>query len=163
MNCPSCGAPLRIAGGLNNLRCDYCKSVYYSGPDEEGIRYIEETEKALCPACDAPLWNASLWNVPVRACKKCKGMLVPMGAFEGLIEQERGAHPGTEVPVASDGSDLGRKLKCPLCHRAMETHFYYGGGHVVIEDCEWCEMNWLDGGGLRRIARAPHANAEPEF
>jgi Zn-finger nucleic acid-binding protein len=162
MNCPSCGAPLRLAGSQNNLRCEYCKNIFYSGPDEEGVSYLDELVNVLCPTCSVPLWNATLTNVPLRACKKCKGMLVAMGAFEGLIAQTRGAHPGTEIPVADDGSDLSRKLKCPLCHHVMETHFYYGGGHVVIDDCERCELNWLDGGELRRIARAPHAS-EPEF
>jgi Zn-finger nucleic acid-binding protein len=39
----------------------------------------------------------------------------------------------------------------------MDTHFYYGGGHVVMENCERCELNWLDGGTLMRIAHAPHS------
>jgi Zn-finger nucleic acid-binding protein len=37
----------------------------------------------------------------------------------------------------------------------METHFYTGGGNVVIDDCERCELNWLDAGELVTIARAP--------
>ena len=84
-------------------------------------------------------------------------MLVPMGAFETLIEQVRTAHPGAEIPVADDASDVSRKLECPQCHHAMDTHFYYGGGHVVMEDCERCELNWLDGGTLMRIVHAPHS------
>lgn len=147
---------MRLAGGLESLRCDYCKSLYYSAPDDEGVRYLDELQDLLCPVCAIPLWNATLVNVPIRSCKRCRGMLVGMGAFEGLIDQVRGERTGAEVPLADDGSDPSRKLQCPSCHHTMESHFYYGGGHVVMEDCERCEVNWLDGGALMRIVRAPH-------
>jgi Zn-finger nucleic acid-binding protein len=153
---------MRLAGGLTSLRCDYCKSLYYSAPDDEGLRSLDELPDLLCPVCLIPLWNATLGNIPLRACKKCRGMLVMMGAFEGLIEQARAAHPGAEMPMADDGSDPNRKLECPQCHHTMESHFYYGGGHVVMEDCERCELNWLDGGALLRIAHAPHAEETAE-
>jgi Zn-finger nucleic acid-binding protein len=35
---------------------------------------------------------------------------------------------------------------------------------VIIEDCEQCELNWLDHGKLMRIVRAPdhsYKDAEP--
>jgi Zn-finger nucleic acid-binding protein len=150
---------MRTERGLINLRCDYCRSSLYSASDVEGLRYLGEAEGFQCPACQAPLWDATLMNVPVRACKQCGGMLVAMGAFEGLIEQVRAQHEGKEIPVTEDAGGLGRKLNCPICHRAMDTHFYYGGGHVVIEDCERCELNWLEGGALQRIAYAPRASA----
>ena len=43
------------------------------------------------------------------------------------------------------------------CHHTMDTHFYYGGGHAVMEIAKRCELNWLDGGALMRIVRAPHS------
>jgi Zn-finger nucleic acid-binding protein len=148
---------MRLAGGLTSLRCDYCHSLYYSAADDEGVRYLDELQEFLCPVCAVPLWNATLANLPMRACKKCRGMLVAMGSFEGLIAQMRTTHPGAELSVADDGSDLSRRLECPQCHHPMETHFYYGGGHVVMEDCERCELNWLDGGALMRIVHVPHS------
>jgi Zn-finger nucleic acid-binding protein len=153
---------MRLAGGLTSLRCDYCKSLYNTAPDNEGVRYLDELENLLCPVCTVPLWNATLANVPVRACKKCRGMLVAMGAFQALIDQARGEHAGAAIPLGDDGSDLNRKLECPQCHHTMEAHFYYGGGHVVMEDCERCELNWLDGGALMRIVHAPHSEEAVE-
>lgn len=153
---------MRISGGLLSLRCDYCKTVVYTAADDEGVRYMEELQDLLCPVCAVPLWNASLDNVPLRACKKCHGMLIAMGAFEGLIDQVRGENSKSEIPVADDGSDGERRLECPQCHHPMETHFYYGGGHVMMDDCERCELNWLDGGELMRIARAPRSEAAME-
>jgi len=153
---------MRLADGLVSLRCDYCKSLYYSAPDDEGVRYLDELENLLCPVCDVPLWNANLADVPIRACKKCRGMLVAMGAFEALIDQARGERHEAKIPMADDGSDLSRRLECPQCHHPMETHFYYGGGHVVMEDCERCELNWLDGGAVMRIVNAPRSEKTVE-
>ena len=148
---------MQLAGGLTSLRCDYCKAIVCTAPDDQDVRYLDELEELLCPVCGVPLWNASMANVPIRACKKCRGILVTMGASQELIEQARAKRPGSEAPMADDGSDLSRKLECPQCHHSMETHFYYGGGQVVMEDCERCELNWLDGGALLRIAHAPHS------
>jgi Zn-finger nucleic acid-binding protein len=154
---------MRMSGGQESLRCDYCKNIYFSGPDDQGVRYLDEMPDLLCPVCAVPLWNATLAGVPLRACKRCRGMLVAMGAFEGLIEQARAEHRGTQVPATSDVVDPSRKLECPSCHHTMDSHFYYGGGHVVMEDCERCEVNWLDGGALMRIVRAPHQEeAKPD-
>jgi Zn-finger nucleic acid-binding protein len=36
----------------------------------------------------------------------------------------------------------------------MLNHMYGGAGNVVIDTCETCQVNWLDSGELRRIARA---------
>ncbi len=154
---------MRVERGLINLHCDYCKSVVYSAPDAEGLRYLGEAEGCQCPVCEVSLWDAALGNLPLRACKQCHGVLVAMGAFEGLIQQVRAQHEGKEIPVTEDARDLDRKLNCPSCHRPMETHFYYGGGHVVMEDCEHCELNWLDGGALMRIACTPRQEEAPSF
>jgi len=147
---------MHVTAGLISLRCDYCNSVCSVAPDDQGVQYLDELQELPCPACVVPLWDATLAGVPIRSCKKCHGMLVAMGAFEALIAQMRTAHPGTEIPVADDAIEASRKLECPQCHHAMDTHFYYGGGHVMMEDCERCELNWLDGGTLMRIVHAPH-------
>ena len=147
---------MHMSGSQESLRCDYCKNIYFSGADELGMRYLDELPALDCPVCSVPLWNATLTGVGLRACKQCKGMLIAMPAFEQLIEQVRAEQGGSEIPATSDVVDLSRKLECPSCHHTMDSHFYYGGGHVVMEDCERCEVNWLDGGALLRIVRAPH-------
>jgi hypothetical protein len=37
----------------------------------------------------------------------------------------------------------------------MSTHPYFGPGNVVIDNCEACELVWLDCGELRQIVDAP--------
>ena len=43
----------------------------------------------------------------------------------------------------------------------MDTHFYAGGGNVVLDDCSRCELNWLDAGEFMSIARAPDRSPDP--
>lgn len=148
---------MRMAGGQDSLRCDYCKNIYFSAPDDSGIRYLDEAAGLTCPACGDALWNATLAALGLRACKRCRGMLIPMGVFEELVQKLWDERGGTDA-VAPEHGDLSRRLQCPQCHRLMDTHFYYGGGRVVIEDCEHCSLNWLDGGALMRIVRARQAD-----
>jgi Zn-finger nucleic acid-binding protein len=147
---------MHMSADRASLSCDYCRNIQIPEADDVGVRYFDELPELLCPVCTIPLWNATLTGISIGACKQCRGMLINMPTFEGLIEQVRAEHKETELPIAGDDSELSRKLECPSCHHTMDSHFYYGGGHVVMEDCERCEVNWLDGGALMRIVRAPH-------
>ena len=119
------------------------------------VRELDEAQQ-LCPVCAIPLWNAILGGVTIWSCKRCRGMLMPMDGFATLIEQLRAGQTSVEVaPVAADPRELRRKIDCPICHQRMDTHVYFGGGSVVIDDCDTCSVNWLDHGELMRIVRAP--------
>ena len=65
---------MQMADGQLSLRCDYCKNIDFSEPDDSGIRYLDEAQDLLCPACAVPLWNATLSGAAIRACKRCRGM-----------------------------------------------------------------------------------------
>ena len=45
----------------------------------------------------------------------------------------------------------------------MDTHFYNGPGNMIIDDCDTCELNWLDHGELMRIVRAPDYSNQRAF
>jgi Zn-finger nucleic acid-binding protein len=162
MNCPSCGAPMRLTAGQASLVCDYCKGVYFPDPDDDGVRLLDEAEGVSCPICAIPLMNATLAGVGIRHCQRCRGTLVTMGRFETLIEALRSEQKGAAALPVSNSAELTRTICCPQCHKLMETHFYYGGGNVVIDDCEHCALDWLDQGELKRIAAAA-GNAEPHL
>lgn len=157
MNCPSCGAPMRLGSGNASLRCEYCKTVVTLAADEDGYEFLDETPELLCPVCGIALWNAVLARVPVHVCKRCHGLLAGMSVLEPLVEAMRATHPGSEIPAPAVPADLDRKISCPKCRQRMDTDFYAGGGNVVIAACERCELNWLEGGALMRIVRAPRA------
>jgi len=157
MNCPSCGAPLKLAPGNIGLRCDYCKLMVAIAADDSGVQFLEEAIELACPTCAAALWRAVLTTIELHACKKCHGLLVPMGDFEVLVEKMQVVHAEREFPGAIDEKELDRKVMCPKCHKRMDTHYYFGGGHAIMSSCEQDELHWLDGGMLLRIVRMPQA------
>lgn len=148
---------MRVATGNTTLRCDYCRNVVVANTDDSGLHYLDEAVADLpCPVCNIPLWGATLAGMKLCACKQCSGMLIPMAGFETLIEEMRTRCKETEIPSPADPNDLRRQLNCPKCHRQLDMHFYFGGGGSVMGGCEQCSLNWLDGGVLMRIVRAPH-------
>lgn len=155
MNCPSCGAAMRLNADQDYLKCDYCKSIFFPSKDDEGVSVLEVESGEACPVCAIPLKHAALAKIRIRYCTKCRGMLIPMGIFIALVEELRAGDPGTLIAPAPDPHDLRRNLDCPHCHRRMDTHFYNGPGNVIIDDCENCQLNWLDHGELMHIVRAP--------
>jgi Zn-finger nucleic acid-binding protein len=155
---------MRLANGNASLRCDYCKSVVIVQAGDAGVRYLDEAPEFICPVCAIALWQATLANIEMHACKGCTGMLIPMASMEMLVERMRAEQSETEIPAPQDQADLQRRADCPHCRHRMDTHFYYGGGSAVISGCELCGLNWLDGGVLLRIVRAPHAQeVDSEF
>ncbi|MGD0941909.1 MAG: zf-TFIIB domain-containing protein [Terracidiphilus sp.] len=155
MNCPSCGAPMKLKADAQSFKCEYCQSVYFPEKNDDGVRVLEEPSGHDCPVCMVPLMHAYLGKSPVIYCTKCNGMLIAMAMMEATIEAVRAERRGETAPPAPDKDDLRRKINCPQCHRPMDAHFYGGPGNVVIDSCEECSVIWLDRGEMMRIAHAP--------
>jgi Zn-finger nucleic acid-binding protein len=155
MNCPSCGAAMRLEPDKDCLSCDYCKSIFFPAKDDDGVSVLGVPSDQSCPVCAIPLMNAALAKIRILYCARCRGMLIPMAVFMSLVEELRAGAPGTLIAPAPDHHDLERRIDCPHCHRQMDTHYYNGPGNVIIDDCSQCFINWLDHGELMRIVRAP--------
>jgi len=156
MNCPSCGAPMRLKSDSTSFRCEYCQRVFLPETNaDDGVRALGEPSGQDCPICTIALVHATLNNIRICYCSKCHGMLVPMGALSALVDAVQGQKRGGTIQPPADAEDLQRKINCPGCHRRMDTHFYAGPGNVVIDSCENCCLTWLDGGEVTRIAAAP--------
>lgn len=160
MNCPSCGAAMRLNTDEDHFRCDYCKAVFFPAKDDEGVSVLAIPSGEDCPICAVPLMHAALAKIRIRYCTKCRGMLIPMEVFLALVDELRENEQGTLIAPTPDAHDLQRKINCPHCHQRMDTHFYNGPGNVIIDDCETCSLNWLDHGELMRIVRAPDYSQE---
>jgi len=135
------------------LVCTHCGSVEALSPLIRDIEIGDATD-AACPACRAQLAGARLDGNPLLVCPQCAGMLIAMSQFVSVIAAAR-AHEdqhGVVLPRQQQPGD--RVLTCPRCHQSMLSHFYGGPGNLVIDSCERCQVNWLDPGELRRIARA---------
>jgi LSD1 subclass zinc finger protein len=165
MNCPSCGAPMRLDAGAESLTCDYCHSVFFPEKDDDGVRVLGTPGKEMCPLCSAGLVQASFSGVQIQYCTSCRGMLIAMDVFAALVQELRQGNDGGVIPQAPDRSELDRRLTCPHCRQAMDTHFYAGPGNVILSDCERCSLVWVNHAKLMRIAHAPDAlrASEEEF
>jgi Zn-finger nucleic acid-binding protein len=153
---------MRLQDGRDCLTCDYCKSVCFPEKNEDGIRVLGETSELGCPVCAIPLVKAILAARQILYCARCRGSLIPAPVFVLALRDLR-AHQANEgaIPHPPDPKELERHIRCPQCHRNMDAHYYAGPGNVVIDDCPWCELNWLDAGELMVIVRAPdHASSE---
>lgn len=156
MNCPSCGAPLNLEDGATSAECQYCKTVYRPEKNIDGVRVFNQPSELLCPICRVSLMHATMSRQRIWYCTRCRGSLIPMPVFVVLVRALR-AQVGDAIEIAPppDAHQLDRVTYCPQCGRRMDTHYYAGGGNVVIDDCSHCELNWLDAGEFMAIARAP--------
>lgn len=156
MNCPDCGAPMRLESDKDYFTCDFCKNIYFPEKNEDGVRVLGETSPSACPICAIPLVHAAVSNERILYCSRCRGMLIRMDIFAALVDDLRARRDGsTAIPHPPDPSELRRRISCPQCHRQMDTHYYCGPGNVVIDDCSQCGLDWLDYGELMRLTRAP--------
>jgi len=156
---------MRLKADMESYSCDYCHSVYLPEKNDDGVRVLNEPAGQDCPVCSTPLARAALAKVPIVYCTGCRGMLIPMQALEALADELRTGQGSEAVPTVPGKDELQRKINCPQCHHAMDTHYYAGPGNVVIDSCEDCCLIWLDSGELMRIARATNDSPqhEPSF
>jgi Zn-finger nucleic acid-binding protein len=152
---------MRLKADMGSFTCDYCQRVVLPEKNDDGVRVLNEPAGQDCPVCNTPLVRASLAKVPIVYCTGCRGMLIPMQALEPLADELRTGQGSEAVPTVPGKDELQRKINCPQCHHAMDTHYYAGPGNVVIDSCEDCSLIWLDSGELMRIARATNDSPLP--
>jgi len=162
VNCPGCGAPLNLDAGETSAKCPYCKTVYLPEKNIDGVRVFDQPSQLHCPICRMPLFDAAMTRQRIWYCKNCRGSLIPMAVFIVLVRHLRAqVGDATEIAPPPDPHQLDRVTECPQCGHRMDTHYYAGGGNVVIDDCSRCELNWLDAGELMAIVHAPDHSREP--
>ena len=90
MNCPNCGAAMRLEEDKDSFNCDYCKNTYFPEKNEDGVRVLGEPAALSCPLCAVPLVHAALSGCRIMYCTRCRGTLIKMGVFVELIQARRG-------------------------------------------------------------------------
>jgi Zn-finger nucleic acid-binding protein len=147
---------MRLDPDKEYLICDYCGTLHFPDANADGVRVLGEASSDHCPICAIPLVEATLASHRILYCERCRGMLILMGRFLAIIQDLRSRRePGVEPPTAPDWNGLQRHINCPHCGGPMDTHAYGGAGNIIIDDCEFCQVNWLDYGEMDRIVRAP--------
>jgi Zn-finger nucleic acid-binding protein len=156
MNCPNCGAAMRLKEDADYLLCDYCETPHFPDPNSDGVRVLGVAAEISCPICGIPLTHASVAKERIFYCERCRGMLISMGVFTEIVEDLRSRREiSVDAARPPDWTDLDRRILCPKCSATMDTHPYCGPGNIIIDCCEHCGQNWLDYGELDRIVRAP--------
>jgi Zn-finger nucleic acid-binding protein len=147
-----------------SLVCGFCGSVQVLEPDSDGVALLGTTSPFQCPVCSTPLEEAAARSRKLLCCPRCRGLLIGMDEFIGLIGVLRADHAFPTEPLHRfNPDDLRRVIACPRCRRRMDAHAYAGPGNVVIDSCEACHVIWLDHNEVMRIASAPdHTRAEDD-
>ncbi len=163
MNCRNCGGALRLNSGSEALACDFCHTLVYPEPNEEGVRVFEAGTGESCPVCRQELKHASYLGKRLGYCPKCLGMLLDLDSFGALVQIVRARRDRIpEPPRPLDPAELERVIDCPRCQQRMDTHPYAGPGNIVIDNCPDCRLNWLDHNELRRVTMAPDTQLNPD-
>lgn len=156
MNCPNCGAPMRLAPNQLHFECDYCTSLYFPTPSAEGVSVLGELTGQECPVCGHSLVTAHVDGNHVQYCPNCRGLLVKQPVFAGLVKFLRARASTPPIPPPPFNTDeLIRQINCPLCGSRMVTFPYGGPGNIVIDNCPDCHVLWLDQRELIRIIDTP--------
>lgn len=156
MNCQNCGAPMTLRAQEAIFVCDYCRTIFVPPENIDGVRVLEEEADLNCPICDIRLVAASVYSVPVAYCKRCRGLLFKVAAFQQALNNAR-LHVHKLPPSSHpfNPAELRRQVNCPSCTQPMDAHPYGGGGNFVIDNCPRCFLNWLDYREFRRAVNAP--------
>ena len=154
MNCRNCGAAMQPVGGAAYFRCPHCGTFDFPAATDEGIATVGEVSDFPCPVCLQALGTAAIEGHPIFYCDTCRGFLTTNRAFSSILTHRRAKQADRPtVPRTLDASELRRRVGCPKCRKAMDTHPYGGGGNVVIDTCHRCHLVWLDAGEMETIAR----------
>ena len=142
MTCPSCGAGMFLKPDVDSFVCDYYQSVYIPQPSADGVRV---PGRVGIPGLSGE--DALLRSLPRHADRD--------GRFCGLS-------PGSSGQPRHAGRYAAGPEGPPAAHQLPTVR--QGDGHlslprpgivVIIDDCECCEVNWLDDGELQRIVQVP--------
>ncbi len=159
MNCPNCGAPMRLVAKRNYFVCDFCTTFKFPEKKKTGsdrVQTIGVKSETLCPICEMDLTEALIERYPVLHCEKCRGVLATNDEFLKIVRKIRSESKDVQRDhVAINPTELKRQVGCPRCSKTMDVHPYYGPGAVVIDTCPRCQVIWLDHGEISVIETAP--------
>lgn len=157
LSCQKCGGTTEAVSGQKYYNCRYCTSLLQVA--DVSVDRITPTGTLLehsCPVCSQTMQTGLVENQRALYCMNCYGVLMRHGDFGTVVGERRAKRAGLEPaePRPIDPGAYDRKIQCPVCTKAMETHPYYGPGNVVVDTCGDCGYVWLDHGELKRIEEA---------
>ena len=158
MNCPNCGAAMKLYVKRGYLHCQHCGTFHWPDESPEGVRALGAEAPLTCTVCGTRMEVAHVTGEIVLHCPNCKGLLSRQKDFPAIVRRIR-ARSKADVPRELNKAELERQIPCPVCGRVMHTHPYAGPGNVVIDVCGYCQVVFLDHGELSAIRDAPGRRA----
>ena len=152
---------MRLVRDRDYYVCDYCGTFHHPDPNRDGIRILGESSDLACPVCRDTLVTAALDLNSALYCSNCRGVLLHQAVLVFSLNYLRKISNAITPPQRFDSKELERPLRCPRCHHDMNTHPYGGPGNIVIDNCNDCNLVWLDYGELNRVLTAP-GNDRPD-
>jgi Zn-finger nucleic acid-binding protein len=158
MNCPNCGAPMKLFRERDYYHCEHCQSYHFPNRDQDGLRILGKNPEGIpCPHCQEVL-NLITFDDFFQGyqCATCLGLLFNRTTFREAIDYHRSRTKSPPEPFSQYHPDeLDRVTYCPICREQMDTFQYNGPGNIVIDTCHTCDLIWLDYGELKKVINAP--------
>lgn len=123
----------------------------FSGPDKSG-------EKLNCPHCRTALEEIIYEGAPVYKCSYCGGVLAGQNKVRSILIREDKEFSPEVMRLAHNIIASREKIQyyrakepqlpwiinCPKCQQKMHRHFFVYSYPVEIDQCNTCEVYWLD-------------------
>ena len=158
MNCPNCGAPMKLFRSRDYYFCEHCHGYHFPDQNASGLRVLGENPEGIhCPRCREVL-NLVTFDDFFRGyqCPQCLGLLFNRTTFREAIDFHRSRVKSPPDPLSRfDLAELDRVTYCSVCEGEMDTFQYNGPGNIVIDTCHPCDLIWLDYGELQKVLNAP--------
>jgi len=151
VNCKNCAGTLEIVPNRDYYKCSYCDSLHFPKENSENIKIFNQKKKRFCPKCKESLNLASIHNIKILHCEKCRGNLIRAKTMNYILSELKTKNPHLGPIKSNVETCPNRNLNCPFCRSKMDSHPYHGQGNVSIDSCGKCYVIWFDYGELSSI------------
>ena len=170
LNCPNCGAGVASDSSscqfcktrLKTMACPKCFGLMFIGAkfcDHCGaiaapVEVSLDENAGDCPRCRVSLERATIGKTSLRACSKCDGLWLDVGAFESICADRESQ---SAVLGFLDKRTLKRQrptkinyVPCPDCGQLMNRNNFARASGVVVDICKQHGV-WFDADELPSI------------
>jgi Zn-finger nucleic acid-binding protein len=167
LNCYSCGAAvsndrpncLHCGARLASISCPTCFGMMFQGakfcPHCGGpaAQWSSGESDCLCPACQVPMLQGTLREIPLQECAKCFGLWLDTATFERICrdaEHQAAVLGHAQLVIGGTALTPVRYRRCPHCRDFMNRMNFAQCSGVIVDICR-AHGTWFDLNELHRI------------
>ncbi len=102
-----------------------------------------------CPKCDAEMEDVEIYEVIVKRCTSCKGLLFDRAKHEYLKQQDDSGEIDTGDEEFGKVFDKKDDIFCPDCSAPMIKMVVADQPHIHYESCSKCFSAFFDAGEFK--------------